>query len=144
MRINLFWAVLFAAVVVTVIQPLWPQPIKDGEKPELFVQLGHKGGVTSVAFSPDGKFALSGSWDKTLKLWDVASGKEIRTFYGHASDIFSVAFSPDGKFALSGSYDTTLKLWYVESGKEIRTFYGHASDIFSVAFSPDGKYALSG
>ena len=81
--------------------------------------------VTSVSFSPDGKFALSGSWDETLKLWDVATGREIRTFSGHGDGVTSVSFSPDGKFALSGSWDKTLKLWEVATGKEIRTFSGH-------------------
>jgi WD40 repeat protein len=55
--------------------------------------------------------ALSGSWDKTLKLWDVASGRELRTFTGHARVVESVTFSPDGARALSGSADDTLKLW---------------------------------
>ncbi len=56
---------------------------------------------------------MSGSGDKTLKLWDVATGKEIRTFVGHTSTVDSVAFSPDGRTALSGSGDRTLKLWDV-------------------------------
>ena len=59
--------------------------------------------VTSVAFSPDGRFALSGSGDKTLKLWEVATGNELRSFNGHTHHVNSVAFSPDGRFALSGS-----------------------------------------
>jgi len=72
---------------------------------------GHPDGVSSVSFSPDGRTALSGSGDKTLKLWDVAMGKEIRTFTGHSDDVSSVSFSPDGGTALSGSADETLKLW---------------------------------
>ncbi|MBI2900103.1 MAG: hypothetical protein HYY17_07950 [Planctomycetes bacterium] len=79
----------------------------------------HAGAVESVAFSPDGKRALSGSDDATLKLWEVESGKEIATWKGHEKEVSSVAFSPDGKRALSGSEDNTLKLWEVESGKEI-------------------------
>jgi WD40 repeat protein len=54
-------------------------------------QLGHSSGVTSVAFAPDGKTALSGSQDKTLRLWDLASGREIRKFEGHSGEVFSVA-----------------------------------------------------
>ncbi|MCX5785738.1 MAG: caspase family protein, partial [Elusimicrobia bacterium] len=68
--------------------------------------------VTSVAFSPDGQYALSGSYDKTLKLWDIATGQLVRTFEGHGNSVTSVAFSPDGKYTLSGSYENTLKLWY--------------------------------
>ncbi|RKZ93591.1 MAG: hypothetical protein DRR19_00755 [Candidatus Parabeggiatoa sp. nov. 1] len=64
-----------------------------------------------MAFSPDGRYALSGSSDWTLKLWDVASGTEIRTFTGHSHWVRSVAFSSDGHYALSGSNDSTLKLW---------------------------------
>jgi WD40 repeat protein len=67
--------------------------------------------VYSVAFSPDGARALSGENDKTLKLWDVVNGRELRTFTGHTHSVVSVAFSPDGTHALSGSWDRTLKLW---------------------------------
>src|SRR5262249_51857729 len=76
---------------------------------------GHNSYVSSVAFSPDGRTALSGSNDKTLKLWEVATGIELRTFTGHSASVTSVAFSPDGRTALSGSggNDGTLKLWDV-------------------------------
>jgi hypothetical protein len=104
---------------------------------------GHSG-VRSVAFAPDGRTALSGSQDGTLKLWDIATGKEIRTFTGHSNWVTSVAFAPDGRTALSGSYDNTLKLWEVAAGKEIRTFTGHSGEVESVAFAPDGRSALSG
>jgi WD40 repeat protein len=108
--------------------------------------VGHNSWVNSVAFSPDGRYALSGSLDATMKLWNVATGEEIRTFTGHTWSVSSVAFSPDGRYALSGSEDkdNTLKLWEVATGAEIRTFTGHTESVYSVAFSPDGRYALSG
>jgi WD40 repeat protein len=106
--------------------------------------MGHSSCVGSIACSPDGKTVLSGSWDNTLKLWDAASGKLIRTFTGHSSGVYSVAYSPDGKTVLSGSGDSTLKLWDVTSGKEIRTFAGHTRSVSSVAYSPDGKTIISG
>jgi WD40 repeat protein len=68
--------------------------------------------VYSVAFSPDGQTALSGSWDNTLILWEVATGEALRTFEGHTGVVYSVAFSPDGQTALSGS-SSTLILWRV-------------------------------
>jgi WD40 repeat protein len=104
----------------------------------------HADWVWALAFSPEGRTALSGSYDRTLKLWDVATGKEVRTFAGHTSMVWSVAFSPDGRTALSGSHDETLKLWDVATGSEIRTFAGHTKTVSSVAFFPDGQSALSG
>jgi len=104
---------------------------------------GHSNYVRSVAFSPDGLLALSGSEDNTLKLWKVSSGQCLRTFEGHSSNVWSVAFSPDGLLALSGSWDKTLKLWEVSSGQCLRTFEGHSRNVNSVAFSPDGLLVLS-
>ncbi|HXG09523.1 MAG TPA: WD40 repeat domain-containing serine/threonine-protein kinase, partial [Gemmataceae bacterium] len=105
---------------------------------------GHTDGVSSVAFSPDGRYALSGSWDQTLRLWKVATGKEVRRFTGHTDWVNSVAFSPDGRYALSASWDKTLRLWEVAMGQEVHHFEGHTGPVNSVAFSPDGRYALSG
>ncbi|WP_414622747.1 WD40 repeat domain-containing protein, partial [Calothrix sp. CCY 0018] len=70
--------------------------------------------VNSVAFSPDGKTLASGSWDKTIKLWNISSGKIISTLDGHQSYVNSVAFSPDGKTLASGSADKTIKLWSLD------------------------------
>jgi WD40 repeat protein len=105
---------------------------------------GHTDWVNSVAFSPDGKLLASGSDDYTIKLWDVATGQEVRTLKGHTYFVLSVAFSPDGRLLASGSGDRTIKLWDVASGSLVRTLTGHTNWVRSVAFSPDGKLLASG
>lgn len=97
-----------------------------------------------MVFSPNGKLLAVGSDDKTIKLWDIASGKVIQTLTGHSNLVKSVVFSPDGKIVASGSNDNTIKLWNVATGKEIRTFTGHTSFVTSLAFSNDGKVLASG
>jgi len=72
---------------------------------------GHSHYVQDVAISSDGQFALSASWDKTLRLWDLEMGKSTRRFEGHTNDVLSVAFSPDNRQIVSGSRDKTIKLW---------------------------------
>ncbi|MEH1830352.1 MAG: serine/threonine-protein kinase [Nostoc sp.] len=105
---------------------------------------GHSSDVNSVAFSPDGTTLGSASDDKTIKLWNIASGEAIRTLEGHTNWIWTVAFSPDSKTLASGSADKTIKLWNVETGKLIRTLQGHSDGVTSVAFSTDGKILASG
>ena len=105
---------------------------------------GHTSSVASVFLSADGRYALSGSWDNTLRLWEVCSGHCLRTFEGHTHVVTSVFLSADGRYALSGSRDNTLKLWEVSSGHCLRTFEGHTHWVTSVFLSADGRYALSG
>ena len=107
-------------------------------------QLGHTGSVEAVAFSPDGRFIVSGSGDRTLGLWDAANGALLKTFRGHDGPVYSVAFSPDGRFIVSGSDDQTLKLWDAGSGALRKTFKGPTGLVSSVAFSHDGRFIVSG
>jgi WD40 repeat protein len=90
--------------------------------------------VNSVAFSPDGRLLVSGSADALIRIWDVATGVDIRTLRGHAKAVTFVNFSPDGRLVVSGSEDKTVKLWDAVSGKEIRTFEGY--ELFKSAFGP--------
>lgn len=100
------------------------------------------GVISAVAFSPDGKFVLTGGDD--VRLWDAVSGQELREFIGHTDFInYGVAFSPDGKFILTGSMDKTVRLWDAQTGQELRQFIGHTNGVNSVAFSPDGKYIVT-
>jgi len=104
---------------------------------------GHAGWVTSVSFNSDGQLLASGSNDSTIKLWDVATGREIRTL--HFPSVWSVAFSPDGHLLASASFNNAIGIWDVASGNEVlRILSAHAAQIYSVAFSPDGKLLASG
>jgi len=114
-----------------------------GLEVEVFPQLGHSDLIFSVAFSPDGKLILSGSGDNTMKLWDIATGREIRSFMGHTDSVLAVAFSPDGKLAVSGCRNNSVKLWNIETGNEIFNFIGHTKSIRAVAFSPNKNQIVS-
>jgi WD40 repeat protein len=98
--------------------------------------------VYAVAVSPDGRFVLTGSLDKTARLWDAATGAEVRRFE-HSSYVESVAFSRDGRLILTGGGDKTAHLWDASNGSELRRFEGHSADVNSVNFSPDERFVLT-
>ncbi|AFY43299.1 serine/threonine-protein kinase [Nostoc sp. PCC 7107] len=106
--------------------------------------IGHSEAVNSAAISPDGNTLASGSGDKIIKLWNLATGEQIRTLRGHSELVRSFAISPDGKTLASGSEDKTIKLWNLATGEQIRTLRGHSELVRSVAISPDGKTLASG
>ena len=104
---------------------------------------GHDGSVSSVAYTIDGHNILSGSWDQTLRLWDLSNGNPIRRYDGHSQAVYCVAMLQDGRQALSGGEDWTLKLWDLANSHPTREFKGHQGEIWSVAILPDGNRALS-
>ena len=100
--------------------------------------------VTSVAFSVDGSRIVSGSNDKTVKIWNAATGDVESTLLGHSGRVTSVAFSVDGSRIVSGSGDKTVKIWNAATGEVENTLLGHSSVVTSVAFSVDGSRIVSG
>jgi WD40 repeat protein len=113
------------------------------------VSEGHWSPVSSVAFTRDGKTLASLSWDGTILLWDVPSGKQkncliIPYKLKDGGGIMSISFSPDGKTLASSSFESTIILWDVVTGKQTASLRGHTKSVSRVAFSPDGKTLASG
>jgi RNA polymerase sigma factor (sigma-70 family) len=104
---------------------------------------GHLGEVHAADFSPDGKVLATASEDRTVRLWDTATHKELAALKGHTDGVVSVAYSPDGATLASGGKDSTVRLWDVASGRELRKLEGE--DVpWCLAFSPDGKVLAAG
>lgn len=104
----------------------------------------HKVGVYSVALSPDGTKIVSGSYDGTIRIWDISTKLSKILSGGHTDCVLSVAFNFDGKKVVSGSEDSTIKIWDVDSSLCIQTLTGgHTGSVCSVAFSPDGQKIVS-
>jgi len=100
--------------------------------------------VQGLAFSPDGRFLATGSQDNLVRLWDVATGKELRRFVGHENWVQHVAFSPDGRTVASSSSDWTVRLWEVVTGKQRGRVTGQRSMVTPLEFSPDGRFLALG
>jgi WD40 repeat protein len=112
----------------------------DTESGEELLMLGGDGeNVWSVAFSPDGRWVVSGSADGTARVWDAESGEQLRVLHGHEDAVESAAFSPDASRVVTSSDDGTARIWAADSGEELRLLRGHEDDVRSAAFSPDGS-----
>jgi WD40 repeat protein len=97
----------------------------------------------AVAFAPDGKVLASGAGDQIIRLWDTATGKELRRCEGHFGAVTAVVFAPDGKTLYSGSADTTIGVWEAATGKRLNDGPGHSDGVLRVAFSADGRQATT-
>ncbi len=111
---------------------------------ELLMLTGHTHPVWSASFSPDGSRIVTGSGDKTAKVWDAKSGVEILTLKGHTDPVWSASFSPDGSRVVTASWDRTAKVWDAKSGAEVFTLKGHTRAVASSSFSPDGSRIVTG
>jgi WD40 repeat protein len=86
---------------------------------------------------------VSASFDQTLKVWDLESGRELLTLQGHADSVSACAVTPDGRRVVSASFDQTAKVWDLESGRELLTLQGHADSVNACAVTPDGQRVVS-
>ena len=132
MKQFLFILLLFQSVIV----------FAQSVKLETVVQKGHNAAVKAVAVSPDGKFIATGSRDRSAKVWDISSGRELRSFLGHQLTVNGVEFSSDGKLLATSSADNTAKVWEVLTGKEVFSTPADTKYMTDVAFSPDGNYMV--
>ena len=105
---------------------------------------GHGKPINHVQFSPDGRYIVSGSFDKKIKLWDGYTGDFMYTFDGHVGPVYLISWSVDSRYLVSGSQDSTLKLWDIKTRKLMMDLPGHADQIYALDWDINGNYVASG
>ena len=106
--------------------------------------VGHQQLVNHIAFSPDGRYLASASFDKKVKLWNGKSGEFLRTYTGHVGAVYRLAWSPDSRYLVSASKDSTTKLWHVDQKNAKATLPGHADEVYALDWSPNGVSVATG
>ena len=104
-----------------------------------YLRGGHELSIASLAFSPDGKQLLSGSWDKTVQIWNLADRKSVLVLKGHTAEVLAVAWHPDGIRVASAGLDKTLRLWDSTSGKELRSLGKNTAALYALVIARDGR-----
>lgn len=112
-------------------------------KQELSTLKGHSDILRSIAFNSQGKALVTGSRDKTARVWDE-TGAELLCLKGHTGAVITAVFSPDGQTILTGSADNSVRLWDAHTGKELGVFTGHTARVLSVAYNPTSTRILTG
>jgi WD40 repeat protein len=119
---------------------LWAKPVWNLQQ----TIAAHSDWVRCLSFTPDGTKLVSGSFDKTIKLWQIATGTALQTLKDHQKGVFALAVSADGKLLASGSWDELIKLWDLETGTLLENLTQHQASVRSLAISPDSKTLISG
>lgn len=121
----------------------WADSVRS-ETPDLRFQVGHSNDISHVAVSPDGRYAATGSGDRSVTLWELETGRALRSFRGHDEWITTIAFSPDGRLVASASRDGEIRLWDIVTGETVRALTGHENQVGDLAFTPDARFLISG
>jgi WD40 repeat protein len=116
----------------------------DLETGEVLRMFAHGSRVEGVAFSRDGKAAVSAGYDGRIVRWDLEADQPVREFAGHRNGVREVSFSPDGRILASAGLDGTVRLWDFGTGQEVRVYRHHAEEVWSARFALDGRQLLSG
>jgi WD40 repeat protein len=117
---------------------------KQQEIQPIHTLMGHSHIVNSLTITANAKYLVSGSQDKTIKVWNLVNGELIHTLKGHRDIVNTVALSPDEQIIASGSADKTIKLWHLETGELLGTFSGHGNTVTALTFTASGEMLVSG